>query len=224
MIARILLIVAALLIAGGTWLFFSDSARAEITRVEGVRAVEPRTFFELGAGTPALLEGSLVPREPLGPEGFVIYEKERYLRTETEGASKGTQRWMSLSVPRALIGVGRNDGVVPVCNRDFTMSNLPHHWQSDVLPTTRDFFDSTIRLSGFKTGDELTVDGHVVGSLSSGTQCIQAKAIFGGGHRAYVEAVRQGVVVFKVVGGVFVGLGVVMLAVGSIVRFRLLRK
>jgi hypothetical protein len=220
-IPRILLIVGALLVAAGCGLFFSGSPQAQVRRVESLRIVEPSAFLELPSGTAVLLEGSLVPREPLGPEGFVVYEKERYLRTETEGASKDKQQWLALSVPRALIGVERNGKAVPVCNRDYTMSNKPHRWQSDVLPTTRDLFDSTIRLSGFKTGDGLTVDGRVVGSLSTGTQCIEAKTVFGGGHQAYVEAIRHGLVVFKVVGGVFAALGAVMLAIGWTLRLRL---
>lgn len=220
MAPRILLILGALLIAGGCWLFFSDSPHAESKRTANLPAVQPRSVRELPPNTAILLEGQLVAREAIGPEGFVVYETERYLRTETEGASKGTQRWQALSAPRVLIGLERDGADVSVCNRDYTIVNPPHQWQSDVLPRSRDLFHSTIRLRGFKSGDELTVDGRVVGSSSNGTRCVEAKAIFFGGQHAYVEHVRQGVIVFKVVGAVFATLGGVMFALGGWLRSR----
>jgi hypothetical protein len=223
-IPRVLLLLGAVSTVSGAWLLLSGAARAEIVRTENLRAVDPRELQGLPAGTQILLEGNLLPQEALGPEGFVIYEKERFLRTETEGASKDTQRWMQLAVPRASIAVEQSGAVVPVCNRDYTMSNLPHRWQSEVLPSSRDFFHSTIRLSGFKTGDLLSVDGSVVGAPASGARCIQAKAVFGGGRRAYLESVRHGVVVFQVVGGVFSALGIVLLGIGWVLRKKLSRR
>lgn len=223
-VSRILLVVGALLIASGCWLLLSDLPHAESKRTANLPAVQPRSVRQLPSNTAILLEGQLVAREALGPEGFVVYEKERFLRTETEGASKGTQRWQALSIPRALIGVALNGVEVPVCNRDYAIANPTQRWQSDVLPTSRDLFHSTIRLRGFKSGDELTVDGRVVGSPSNGAQCIEAKLIFGGGPQAYLASVRQGVLVFKVVGGTFATLGGVIFALGWWLRRRLTPK
>ena len=215
------MIVGALLIVGGCWLFFSDSPHAESARVASLPVVQPGSVRELPSTTAVLLEGQLMAREALGPEGFVVYEKEQYLRTETEGASKGTERWQALSVPGVLIGVASNGAAVPVCNRDYAIASPPHQWQSDVLPSYRDLLHSTLRLRGFKSGDQLTVDGHVLGSPASGTQCLEAKTIFGGGQHAYVEHIRQGVLVFKLVGALFATFGGVLLAVGWWLRRRL---
>ncbi|HKO53474.1 MAG TPA: hypothetical protein VJV79_37450 [Polyangiaceae bacterium] len=214
MVPRILLVVGASLIASGCWLFLSDSPHTESKRTASLPAVQPASVRELPSNTAILLAGRLLAREALGPQGFVVYEKERYLRTETEGASKGKQQWLAISVPRSLIGVELNGAQVPVCNRDYSIQSPPQRWQSEVLPTSRDLFTSTIRLRGFKSGDELTVDGRVVGSPSIGTQCIEAKSIFGGGPRAYQESVRHGIIVFKVVGTIFAVLGGVMLGIG----------
>jgi len=211
-VPRFLIVVGALLIIGACFLFLSDSPRAEIERTANLPAVQPSAARELPLNTAVLLEGHLKAHEPLGPEGFVIYEKERFLRTETQGASKDKQQWQALSVPRPLVGVELKGAELPVCNRDYTIINPPQRWQSDVVPTSRDLLHSTTRLRGFKSGDALTVDGRIVSAAASAARCVEAKAIFGGGQQAYRDSVRQDVVVFKVVAAVFAVLGGLMLA------------
>lgn len=156
MVPRILLIVGATLIAGGCWLLLSASPHAESARAAKLSVVQPLSARESSSNTEVLLEGHLLAREALGPEGFVVYEKEQYLRTETEGAAKGKQQWQALSVPRASISVELNGSAMPVCNRDYAIANPPQRWQSDAMPMSRDLLHSTVRLRGFKSGDEVT--------------------------------------------------------------------
>ena len=220
MIPRILLIVGAVLIGVGCWLSLSDSPNAENRRTASLPVMQPKAAFDLPPNTALLLEGKLVAREALGPEGFVVYEKEQFLRTETEGANRGKEQWQALSVPRPLIGVELDGARVSVCNRDYTLSNPLQRWQSDVLPTSRDLFHSTVRLRGFKALDPLTIDGRVVGLASNGTQCIEAKTIFGGSPQFYRESVRPGIIAFKVVGAIFGALGTLMVVTGWRLRRR----
>jgi len=205
----------AALLGLGCWLFVSDSAEDEVRRVSGLSTVDSAAFSGLPSKTATLVVGRLIAREPIGPEGFVVYQKEQYLRTETQGASKDRQQWMTLSVPQPLIAVGDGVTVVPVCNRDYSMANRPHRWQSDVLPTWRSVGDATIRLSGFKAGDSLCVDGVVGASPNAdAARCIEAKAIFAGTPSEYVESVREGVMALKIVGSVLAGLGALVLGLG----------
>ena len=220
MIPRILFTIGALLTGVGCWLSLSDSPDAESRRTANLSIIQPKAVGDLPPNTAFLLEGELVAREALGPDGFVVYEKERFLRKETEGANRGKEQWQALSVPRPLIGVELNGVRVSVCNRDYGIENPLQRWQSDVLPTSRDLFHSTIRLRGFKALDPLTIDGRAVGSASNGTQCIEAKTIFGGSPQAYRESVRQGIVVFKVVGALFGALGCLMVVTSWRLRRR----
>lgn len=48
----------------------------------------------------------------------------------------------------------------------------------------------------------------------AGARCIEAKAIFAGTPTEYLESVRQGVMVFKVVGALFAGFGALALGLG----------
>ncbi|HET9954555.1 MAG TPA: hypothetical protein VFQ61_08620 [Polyangiaceae bacterium] len=210
---------AAVFVGVGGWLFFVASADAaeEARRADTTSRSEATDFPRLTPGTATLLVGELVAREPVGPQGFVAYQKESYLRTATQGASKGRTEWMTLSVPPPLIAVKRGDVFVPICNRDYAMSNRPHRWQSDTIPVWRSVGDSTIRLSGFKAGDALTVDGVVTRSSADGAEpCLRAKAIFAGAPTEYVAELRSGVKTTKIVGAILAGFGLLALALGRV--------
>lgn len=93
----------------------------------------------------------------------------------------------------------------------------PHHWQSDAVPRAGDLSRSaTTRRHGFKPGDAVTVDGVV--SRAMAPSCIRAKALFGGDADGYREEQRAGIVVLRVVGGIFGALGALLLTVGVVLR------
>ena len=215
--ARLLLLVGAILLATGTWLLFTRAQSEELKRVTTLERVELARFQQLPVGASALLEGRLLAREPLGPQGFVAYTEEYFLRRESEGASKGREQWGSRAVPRPLIALERDGHVVDVCNRDYSLLRLAHDFQSDTTLRSGDLVhEPTTRRRGFKVGDALTVDGRVMAGAAR--SCIAAKAVSGGDPRAYIDAQREGGIVLRVVGAVFAGLGVLLLAVAIALR------
>ncbi|MGC4093718.1 MAG: hypothetical protein QM756_38620 [Polyangiaceae bacterium] len=215
LISRIALALSLLLIGGGAWLAFGNGQADEAERVAQLQSMQASAIESTPPGAPLLLGGRLVAREAIGPEGFVVYTKESYLRTETQGATKDRQQWLTLSVPTPLIALEAGGVTVPICNRSYAVANPLHRWQSDVIPTWRSVGDATIRLSGFKAGDSLTVDGRVTSA-----RCVEAKTVFGGTASEYRDYVRHGIVVFRVVGGVFAALGAVALAIGIAISVR----
>jgi hypothetical protein len=186
-------------------------------RVAALGRVELGRFQGLPRGAEVLLEGRLVAREPVGPQGFVVYTEKYFLRRETEGASKGREQWGQRDVPLPLIALEQGGQIVEVCNRDYLLVRLTHHWQSGTTLRSGDLaHEATLRRQGFKVGDALTVHGRVMASGSG--SCIAARAVSGGDHLAYLDEQRAGVIVLRVVGAVFAGLGALLLVIGALLR------
>jgi len=212
---RVLLLIGTILCGAGIWLILSRTQSQEVTRVSALQRVELGRFRELPGGAEVLLEGRLVAREPVGPQGFVVYTEKYYLRRESEGASQGREQWGERAVPRPLIALEQGGQVVEVCNRDYLLLRLTHQWQSDTTLRSGDLaHEATLRRHGFKVGDALTVDGRVVADPAR--SCVAARAVFGGDPLAYLDQQREGVIVLRVVGAVFAGLGALLLVIGAL--------
>jgi hypothetical protein len=54
-------------------------------------------------------------------------------------------------------------------------------------------------------------------------KCLEARAVSGGDHLAYIDHQREGVLVFRIVGAVFAFIGAVALTIGGLLE-RALRK
>ncbi|MDP3068661.1 MAG: hypothetical protein Q8N18_00150 [Opitutaceae bacterium] len=210
------LVVAGALLAGlGGWLLTTDFAERDAARVAELPQVLPEKFQGLVPGQSVLLEGMLASSEPVGPQGFIVYRREQFNGFEESGVNQGQRKWLGLGTVTPAIAIGAGAASVAVSNRDYRLNTEPHVWMSDVTPRYVSVFDATERLLGFKAGDRVTVDGRVVAGLGDrrAPQRIEATVLFGGGAAAYVESVRGGVLVVKIVGAVFLGLGALLMGV-----------
>lgn len=212
---RILVGAGALLASGGIWLLTTDFAERDAARVADLPQVFPEEVQGLVPGKSVLLEGRLASPEPAGPQGFVVYRRERFNGLEESGAMKGREKWLGLGTVTPAIAVESGSASVAVSNRDYRLNHEPHVWLSDVIPRYLSVVDATERLRGFKAGDRVTLEGRVVPGVGDprASQRLEATVLFGGGAAAYVESVRGGVLVVKIVGTVFVGLGLLMMGV-----------
>lgn len=212
---RILVGAGALLAGLGVWLLTTDFAERDAARVAELPQVVPEEFQGLVLGKSVLLEGRLAAPEPAGPQGFVVYRREQFTGVEQSGASKGRQKWLRVGTVTPAIAIESGSASVAVSNRDYALNTEPHVWLSDVIPRYSSVVDASERLLGFKAGDRVTLDGRVVAGMGEprAPQRIEAIVLFGGGAAAYVESVRGGVRVVKIVGTVFVGLGALMMGV-----------
>jgi hypothetical protein len=203
-------------LSGGLWAFFGRGKEEAAARVAHLPRVSSRQLEHQSPGAELLLEGALVAREPLGPQGFAVYREQAYRLTETEGAAKGRERWNDRSVPQTLLAVSDGTTTVPLCDRDYQVAGALHRWQSDVSLRSGDLFhDPTIRRTGLKPGDRVTADGRVV--VEGDERCLKATTVFGGTATAYAEAQRTHVTAVKIIGAAFSAVGLVLLALGGLV-------
>ena len=212
-ILRTLVIVGVVLILGGGWLFQSDFAQRNAERIAHLPSCDAATVQTLLPGTAVLLEGVLLAREPAGPRGFMAFHHERFRGHETSGATKGREEWIRIGTVRPAFAIESGGATVEVVNRDYRLNAWPHREQTDPGAKYVSMMESTERFLGFKAGDAVTVDGRIVAGPSDPPRVrrIEATVLFGGGGAtAYAESARAEILVPKIVGGVFAGLGAIM--------------
>lgn len=214
-IPRLLLALGVLVFGSGVWLMTSDAPAKDAARVAALPRANVAGLATLAPGTAILLEGRLVAKTPAGPRQFIAFHQEAFLRVESSGASQGRQVWQRTDTVRPAIAVESGDATAEVVNRDYLLAQWPHQEMTDAVPRYVSMVETTQRFLGFKAGDVVTVDGRVVDAMA-GVPRVEAATLFGGNAAAYVASVRSGTTTFKVVGGVFTGLGAVLVVVGSV--------
>jgi hypothetical protein len=214
-ILRVLVVAGIMLIVGGGWLFQSDFAERDSARIAALPQTDAARFRRITPGTAVLLEGRLVAREPEGPRGFLVYHRERFAGRESSGASKGAEKWSRIDTVRPALAIESGGATVEVANRDYRLGTWRHNERTDSSPGSVSLMESTERFLGFKAGDEVTVDGRVVEGPAGQSEArrVEAVVLFAGDAAAYVESARDAILVPKIVGGVFAGLGAVMASV-----------
>lgn len=199
----------------GIWLLTTDSARGEAERIAALPRSTPGGLSTVANDTVLLVEGRLVPRVTVGPQGFVAYHRESFRRIGDSGSGKGREEWTRVETVTPEIAIEGGGGTVSVANRNYRFEAWPHTWRSDPVPRNLPLWLSTERILGFKAGDLITIEG-AVRRASGGSEAprLDAVAVRGGDAAAYVQAARAGVGVFKVVGYIFTGLGVFFTGAG----------
>jgi hypothetical protein len=215
-VLRALVVVGVVLILGGGWLYQSDFAQRDAARIALLPHSDAAGLQKLSLGTAVLLEGTLVAREPAGPRGFIAFHHERFTGREISGAAKGNEKWIRGDTVRPALAIASGGAAAEVANRDYRLDTWRHTERTDPIPRYVSMIESTERFLGFKAGDQVTVEGRVVEGPANqpGVRRVEAAVLFGGGGAAaYVESARAGILVPKIVGGVFGGLGALMAGV-----------
>lgn len=217
-IPTVMTAAGGLMLAGGIWMLLSEGPAKNAARVAALTRTDPAGLRLIAPGSPALLEGRLVAREPAGPQDFVAFHRERFLRVESEGASKGKEVWNRTGTVRPKLAVEAGGTTIEIANQDYRLDTWPHHGRTDVVPRAPNLFESTERYLGFKAGDLVTFDGHVVAAEGRpGTPPrFAATVLFGGNASAYLASARTGIMTLKIVGAIIGGFGVLLLLAGGL--------
>lgn len=200
------------------WLLFDKSSEREVARAAGLARVTAASLSSRPIGEVVLAEGRLsAANRPVFRE-FVACQRDRYLGLESSGVNKGQERWKPLETLAPPLEIETSDGIVVIVNQGYELRVPPQRWW-DKADRTNLTGKNGERASGFFAGDRVTVEGRIVaappvGDVASG-RALEAQVLFGGDHAAFLAHLRGGVLATRIIGGVFLGVGALLVFIGG---------
>lgn len=196
----------------GLLIWTSDSSRREASRGASLPVVTTTTLGSRTVGEVVLLEGRLAAGNRAGFREFVAYRRYAFAGVEDSGVNKGREKWKPLEVVTPPLTIDTRDGTATVTNSRYELQAEPHYWRYVDL-ASNPFGRSGDLVYGFFAGDVVTVEGRVVEPVEkAGTRALEALALYGGDRAAYLAYLQGGVLATQILGAVFTGLGLLLLA------------
>lgn len=214
----------SLFLGVGLWLLLSEGPQRAADRGAALPVVDATALQSRNVGESVLLEGRIAPGTAPGFREFVAWRRERFDGVEDSGPSKGQERWTHLETVAPPLAVVAGGGVVPVVNRGYNLQGAQHRWQESTTGSTGLFARRPERAAGFFADDRVVVDARVVaepgaeGALAS--KALEASVLFGGDRAGYLADLQAGIRAARLVGGVFLGVGAVVLIVATVIGIR----
>jgi len=219
------------LIVGGIGLVFllagvavfvrgTHSADAERARIEALLLADANALGSLAPGTEVLVEGRIAASQPALFRDFVAYERhEREVVTSMSASpspSPKPWRWRERQTPALLIDI-RGGGNVWI-RENYAMTGARDWYDPQVVNRTE------TRYSGLVVAERVLVVGRVVerepaegapaADRPPGRE-IEAERVTPGDRASYLEGIASGRTVARWLGGGFVGLGGLMVALAG---------
>ncbi len=205
---------------------FGHLFRNEAAQIEGMPLLSRAELRNSPAGSPALVEGRLNPRNEATFQGFVAYRCEEFQGWDDPDAEDRKERWVEIEKVTPPLRLNLPDGEVRIVNDSYTLKSGqldtesgPGQWQSRPdLAWDPEARVGTRRCYGYRPGVAVLALGRV--GWGPDGPALSAEWIYGGRQADYVAGQRNAALVMTIVGLVFgvVGLGLVALA------FRLRRR
>lgn len=211
------LFIAALgvvFLALGIFFLIDDSPQRDAERVESLASIDTGSLRSRSIGEVLLVQGHLAASNRAVFREFVACVRDRYDGEETSGASKGREKWTRIETLAPPLEIEAARGTIEIANSGYELRSPPHVWR-DLNPLGDLVSSRGERASGFVVGDEVTVEGRVTEART-----LEAVMLFGGRRAAYLESLRSGIVVARILGGVFTGVGGVLALVGGGIAWR----
>lgn len=214
-IPLLLAAIGAVFFGVGFWLLTTDGPRREAQRAAALPVVDATSLAVRSLDETVLIEGVIAPDTPAGFRDFVAWHRAQYDGVEDSGPSKGQERWKhveTVAPPFSLVAAG---GAVPVVNRGYALRDTPHAWSESTSRSPGLFEKRAERAAGFRAGDRVVVEAQVVaepgaeGALA--TRALRAVVLSGGDRAAYLASLQSAILAAKIVGGVFTGVGALVL-------------
>jgi hypothetical protein len=211
--------IGLVFLAAGLALFIlgTRSADTEHARIETLRPSDAAAFTALTPGSAVLVEGRIGASQPVLFRDFVAYERmERDVPRSTDDKQAWSTREKKTPALRIDIPGGRVWVLEP-----YRLSGVAS-WRDPAVAGGRESV-----YSGLRAGETVMVVGRVgerpaVAWSSDPTRGIEADLVTPGDRRRYLESLASGRSVSRLLGGLFVGLGVLMsgIALALLVRDR----
>ena len=210
--------------AAGLWFLVDTSAEGQLARGAALATVNGATISGRQAGEVVLLQGRLAASNPAVFRDFAAAHRERFDGMSTgSGTTAQRERWSTMEIVAPPITVDADGGSVAIVNSGYQLRAPLHYWRDAPTLIEKDLLTAYERASGFAAGDLVTVEGQVVDVVTSagGTRrALAATAVFGGDHGAYLATLNDGLLVTKILGSVFTGLGTLVMAIAGLVSWR----
>lgn len=204
-------------------LLSSDSAKQDLARGEALTMATAATLRMHPVGEVVLVQGRLAADNRAVFREFLACQRDRYDGLETSGTNKGRERWTRIETLAPPLKLETGDGTMAIINQGYELRVPPHSWE-DKADRSNLFGKDGERAFGFIAGDIVTVEGRVVVAPAVGggrrANALEALVLFGGDHAAYLDYLRGEVMATRIVGGVFLGVGAVLLVSAGLLLWR----
>ncbi len=217
--------LGAVFLAVALLMLVNESSQRELARGTTLTTVTAATLRLLPVGEAVLVEGRLTADNRAVFREFVACQRDRYDGVEPSGAFKGRERWTPKETLAPPLVLETGDGTVAIVNQGYELRVPPHRWW-DKADRTNLLGEGGERASGFFAGDQVSVEGRLVNAPAGGglrANALEAQVLFGGDRTAYLAYLRSGVQATRILGGVFLGVGSLLLGLGGLLVRRALR-
>jgi hypothetical protein len=207
------------------WMLFNKSAQRDLERGLSLASATAATMSAHAVGETVLVEGRLAASNRSVFREFVACQRDRYLGEETSGVNKGKERWEPMETLAPPLQVETADGTVAIINQAYALRGSTHRWW-DKGDRTNLTAKQGERAAGFFAGDQVTVEGRVAAMAVNGTvsaRALEAQVLSGGDRTAYLDYLRGSVLATRIIGGVFLGVGALLMLIGGGLLWRALR-
>jgi hypothetical protein len=202
----------------GIGIFGSRATAAEAERAQRLTALAPSALDRLVPGAELLVEGALSPRNSVQFRSYLAYIRAEFRGTDEDGDSE----WVvdERVTPRLLVEVdGQSGALLQIGNSDYLIERPHETWQA-----SEGLSYNGLTGEGTKYYQGLLADRRVmvIGLMQAGSEGpeLRAELIYGGTRAEYIAAKRAAAAWLPWFGLIFVGIGLIPLAIGFFLAFR----
>lgn len=211
----------------GVWLTLSTSPERKLARGSALQLTNADTLRWRTVGETVLIEGTLAADNHAGFRDFVAYQRDRYVGKDDTGPSQGVERWTQIERVTPPFSLDATGGKLAIVSSRYTLRNPPRQWRSSATQITL-FGPAVERAYGFVAGDRVVVEGRVTEIATENNEkpgrALEALVLFEGNHATYLANLESGIVAAKIIGAVFVGVGLLLGFIAWFLRARLSRR
>jgi hypothetical protein len=213
----------AIFASAGVWFLLDTGAGQRLERGAALEVVSATALATRPIGDVVLLQGRVAAGTPAVFRDFVAVHRERFDGMSTgSGSTAQRERWSTIEVLTPPLTIAADGGAVSLATSGYDLRAPLHYWRDTPTDFQNDLLTTHERASGFAAGDVVTVEGRVVAAADGGGshRALAATVVSGGDAAAYLVSLSDDLLVTKILGSVFTGLGAIVMAVAGLIAWR----
>ena len=220
----VLFVAFGAIVAGaGIWFLLDTGAGQRLERGAALEVVSATALAARPVGDVVLLQGRVATGTPAVFRDFVAAHRERFDGMSTgSGSPAQRERWSTIEVLTPPLTIAADGGPVSLLTSSYELRAPLHYWRDTPAGFEDDLLTTHERASGFAAGDTVTVVGRVVAAADGGgsRRALAATVVSGGDAAADLASLSDDLLVTKILGSVFAGLGAIVMAVAGLIARR----